>query len=341
MYHFKGADPAVLLQILKESRLKYDQTSVSYVFTCPRCQGKKKLYIRKADGRFVCWKCKETESYQGRPEFALADLLSQPVKQVQSRLYGGEHIPVSLYLDVKVKDFFGDDDDVDDDAVEIATTFWPLEYLPIDHVHAARGAEYLHGRGIPLWMAKKYDIRYCPQKRRVVFPVNSGPALYGWQERIVIPNKFIDEDGNEREIPKILSSTGIPRDRTVMFADRLQGVDHAILCEGPVDALKAHFCKGNVAAMGKAVSREQVRLLVNAGIKKLYLALDPDAADEIQRLVRNNYDDFEMYEMIAPAKTGRDKYDLGAMEFAEVDDLFRSAARIGPGRLFIHLSYKY
>jgi hypothetical protein len=169
----------------------------------------------------------------------------------------------------------------------------------------------------------------------VIFPVQAAGDLYGWQARIIVANKFVDEEGNAREIPKIVSSTGIPRDKTLMFADRLQGVDHAVLCEGPVDAIKAHLCRGNVAAMGKAVTKEQVRLLINAGVRKLYLALDPDAAAETQRLVRDNFDDFEIYNMIAQ---GGDKPDLGAMEFSDVSDLFRAARRIEPGRIFIHLA---
>lgn len=341
MYENKGLDPQVLLQFLKETGLKYSQTANSYVFNCPRCHGKKKLYVRKADGRFTCWKCKETDNYQGNPAIAFADLLGRPLREIKVRLYGTENVAVKLWLDVRVTDFFGDDDEVDEDAGSIPTTPWPFDYLEIDDLHAARGAQYLRGRGIPLWLAKQYGIRYCPKDRRVIFPVNDGSNLYGWQARIVIPNKFIDEDGNEREIPKILSSTGIPRERTLMFSDRLQGVDHAILCEGPIDAMKAHFCKGNVAAMGKAVSTKQIKLLMNAGVKKLYLALDPDAADEIQRLVRDNYDDFEFYEMIAPQVRGVDKPDLGAMDFSEVDELFRAARRIEPGRLFVHLGYRY
>jgi hypothetical protein len=335
VYEYKGVDPDILLQFLKETGLKYTQTARSYVFTCPRCQGKKKLYVAKSNGRFACWKCKETDNYQGNPAIAFADLLSRPIKEIKTRLFGGADVAVKLYLDVRLRDFFGDDEELDDDAVTVATTSWPYDYLPIEHPHAARGAEYLRGRGIPTPMAVEYGIRYCPKDRRVIFPVQAAGDLYGWQARIIVANKFVDEEGNAREIPKIVSSTGIPRDKTLMFADRLQGVDHAVLCEGPVDAIKAHLCRGNVAAMGKAVTKEQVRLLINAGVRKLYLALDPDAAAETQRLVRDNFDDFEIYNMIAQ---GGDKPDLGAMEFSDVSDLFRAARRIEPGRIFIHLA---
>lgn len=332
MHVFQGCDPEILKQLLQEQGLKYDQTSVSYVFTCPKCASKKKLYMRKRDGRFVCWKCKETENYQGRPEYALADLLGWPVKVVRSKLYGGDHIQVDIFLDVRLADFFGDDEELDEEAVQVPTTSWPAEYYPIDDEFATRGADYLRSRGILIPQAADWGVHYSPVKRRVVFPVQADGKLYGWQERTVLPKETIEE----HNIPKILSSTGIPRDRTLMFADNLRGSSHAILTEGPIDAMKCGPCGGAVAAMGKAVSTRQVELLIYAGVRKLYLGLDPDAAEEIQRLVRLYNSDFELYSLVAPVKGAKEKPDLGAMDYRDVYELFLAAPRIDPGRLFVY-----
>lgn len=326
------ADPLLLAQILRESGLKYAQNAKSYVFDCPRCKGKKKLYIRKKDGRFVCFFCREVDNYQGRVEFALSDLLGIPVKQLQGRLYSGE-VQVKVFLDLPIRDFFGDDDEIDEDAKPLPLVSYPADYYPIDDEASWKGAKYMEGRGVPMVLARKYGLHYAPEKKRVVFPVESDGKLYGWQERLVVPNTWVDENDNVRETPKILSSPGIPRDRTLMFVDRLVGSEHAVLCEGPVDAIKAHACGGNVCAMGKAVSQEQVNLLLQSGVRKLYLALDPDAAAETERLVRDCYDYVELYEMVAPSK-GRQKNDLGAMTFEEVYDLFLGASRVRAGHLF-------
>lgn len=333
-----GCDAAVLAQFIKDSGLKLaGQTSISYVFDCPKCGGKKKLYLRKRDGRFVCWVCKETENYQGRPEFALADLLGQPVKVVAARLYGRSDIPVELFLDVKIDDFFGDDEEVDEDAQELPSLFWPLDYYPITDPKAERGAAYLEGRGIPVDIAAQYDIRYAPVERRVIFPVASGADLYGWQGRLVIPTTYVDDAGIEHEMLKIKGSTGLPRERMVMFADRLKGQDHALLGEGPVDAIKAHFVGGNISPMGKAVSHEQVRLILRAGIKKLYLGLDPDAAEEVQRLVHDYFDDVELYQLVARVNGAKEKPDLGAMPFADVTELYRGAEPVMAGQIFVFM----
>lgn len=335
-----GCDPATLAQVIHDAGLQHGQTSISYVFDCPRCNGRKKLYVRKRDGRFVCWVCKETENYQGRPEYALADLLGVPVKVVAAKLYGRAGAPVELYLDVNIADFYGDGDEVDEEAVEIPTTFMPLDYYPIDDAKAVRGAAYLEGRGISVDIARQYNIHYAPAERRVIFPVESHGSLYGWQGRLVIPDKYVNEKGEEVKLVKIKGNKELPRERVVMFADRLTGSTHALLGEGPVDAIKAHLVGGNVSPMGKAVSKEQVQLLLRAGIKKLYLALDPDAAEETQRLVRDHFDDVELYNVVARAGGGPVKADLGAMGFVEVKDLVRGTDRVRPGQIFVYFDPK-
>jgi hypothetical protein len=121
-----------------------------------------------------------------------------------------------------------------------------------------------------------------------------------------------------------------------MFFDRLQGQKHAVLCEGPMDALKAHLCGGNVASMGKAVSRAQLQLLRNAGVERLYIALDPDAQEEANRIARQVGMDMKVYNMMAPAPYK----DLGEMHFDAVRELFQSARRMGPGDLFLNFQFK-
>jgi hypothetical protein len=340
-HKFKGCDPSILRQLLVESGLQYTQNGKSYVFTCPRCKGKKKLFMRKADGRFVCWKCKETDGYQGRPEFALADLLDQTIKQVAGRLYGGAYTPTGVFLDVRVTDFFDDgdeDDDVEEEIVSLPTVLWPFDYYELDHPFAAKGVRYLANRGVPVDIAMQYGIRYWPEGQRVIFPVQDAGSLYGWQGRLIIPHQYVDpETGEDREALKIQSSKAIPRERVLMFADRLQGVDHAVLGEGPVDAIKAHLCGGNVSPMGKAVGPEQMGLLLNHGIKRFYSGLDPDAADEFMRLVRTYYDDVEIYQLAVQVKGAKEKPDLGAMDFKDVYDLFVGAERVRAGQVFVFL----
>lgn len=332
-------DAEVLKKYIEGTGLDYRQNSVSFIFACPRCNKRDKLFLRKKDGRFVCWVCKETDNFQGRPEYALAELQMLPVSVVRAKLYGErERTAGTTFLDIQLKDFFGDDDTIDADAIQVPTIQWPWNYFDLSDKNSKRGLDYLEGRGIPLALAQAYGLRYCPERRRVAFPVCVDGRLVGYQERTVVAETKIwnDELGKYLEMPKVLSSKGIPRDQLVMFADRLKGSEHAILCEGPIDAIKAHACGGNVAAMGKAVARGQIQFLKNHGVRKLYLALDPDAADETRRLVREFSDESEVYLM----HPGAGYKDLGAMTVEAVKDLFLSANRVDSSKLFIFLDSK-
>lgn len=328
-------DKDVLRKYIEDSGVSYKKNGRSYIFDCPRCGKRDKLHMEQAGprtGRFVCWVCKETDNFQGRPEYALAELLNIPARVIQAHLYGEAKHVAGVYLDPQIRDFFGDEDLVDADADQVPTMYWPDHYWPIDHpVYGRSGAEYLVSRGIPLDVATRYGLRYSPTGGRVAFPVTIEGRLVGIQQRAVGDTKVWSEEHDRQfEVPKILSSKGIPREHVVMFSDRLRGYEHVVLCEGPVDAIKADLCGGNVATMGKAVSQQQMAFLRYNGVRKVYLALDPDAAEETSRLVRA-FGDLEVYLMHPPSGYK----DLGEMSMEEVYQLFAAAPRINPGRLIV------
>lgn len=324
-----------LTEIVENSGLSYKKNAVSWIFTCPRCSKKDKLYLRKRDGRFVCWYCSTVEGYQGKPEIALADLTGMPIREIRYRLYGeGLKHSAEGALKLNIKDFFGPNDEVPDDLEPLEPLLFPLDFYPIDHEHSAKGLAYLESRGINLELAKQYDIHYHPKERRVIFPVFVGDDLIGWQARTIDPTERINyQTGEEYKVLKIRTSKGLPRDRCLMFQNRLEGSDHVVLCEGPVDAIKAHLCGGNVASMGKSVSRGQLEIIRKSGVKKVYLALDPDAQAEVTRLCKE-FGDLEVYQMLAPAPYK----DLGEMPLELVREIFDNAPRVRASRSFIRLT---
>lgn len=339
---FEGVDPTILKNFIDESGLAPSASATAYVFTCPRCNGAKKLYVRKRDGRFICWKCAETDRYQGRAEFALADLTGLPLGHVRNYLYGIGPVQAQEYIKIELLDPFRYGEDLyEEDEVDISAKLpdliWPPDYFPIDDPRAYKGLEYVVGRGVPLSIAKQYHLYYSPAEKRVCIPVEVGEKLVGWQARLIIPNKEENpRTGRVYEIPKILSSDGLRNNRSnlLMFSNNLIGSEHAVLCEGPFDGIKAHFCGGAVVTMGKSVSAGQVKILRESGIKKLYLALDPDAAEETARLVADLRGEMELYQMEA---SGGGKADLGGMTFEEVYEAFLDAKRIVGHELFVYL----
>lgn len=337
-----GYNHAALELLIEQSGLSFRKRPTSYVLDCPRCGGKDKLYIRRSppDGKFVCWVCGEEERdghlFRGKPEWALTLLLGRPVREIQELLYGGskdwadgERSTVNLILPARYQD-----EDPPDEFQEIPEVCWPPDYL--DHTFPAfvKAARYLWKRGIGFELVKKYDIRFHPATQRVVFPVKVGGRLLGWQGRYIHPTDYETEDGNQIHLLKIVSTKGLAGGQALMFQDNLLGSEHAVLTEGPFDALKADLCGGNVAAMGKGVKQGQLKVLADSGIKRLYLALDRDAAFETMRICRELSDNrIEFYHM--PPADHRD--DHGDSTLAEVRQQFETAERITPSRLFVHL----
>jgi len=322
-----------LKDLLEESGVKYKTNFKSFILTCPRCRKTEKLYFRKDDGRFVCWYCREVSGFQGRPEFGLFEVTNLPLNEIRTRLYGLSRVFAVEYLDIQVKDFFTDDEEVPEDVYDPPKMFYPPDFFPINHQHSLKGAEYLASRGIELDVARAYDLQYCPPKRRVIFPVKIQDRVIGWQDRYIGKTEWFDPSCDRMvKIPKTLTVTNLKRDRCLMFGNRLTGSRHCILTEGPIDALKAHLCGGNVATMGKSVSQAQVNLIRNSGVQRLYLALDPDAYLEVKNLAKK-FSDLEVYDMRPPSPFK----DLGEMSLQEVQSLFKDSRPADLAKPFIYL----
>ena len=327
-----------LKDIIETGGVGYKQNSRSYIFTCPRCNKQNKLYIRKSDGRFCCFRCAETDRFRGRPEYALAELFGWPLSEVRRRLYGDDYETKSVddLLNFQLYDFWGEDDEVTEDVTaSIPTALYPMDFYPIDDPKSVRGRDYLEQeRGVSIALAKRYGLRYCPPTRRVIFPVEVHGRLLGWQARSVIKTEFYDESGELHTIPKILGNTDLKRELTVMFGDRLKYSEHAVVCEGPLDAIKADLCGGNIATMGKSISAAQIEIILNSGVSKVYLALDPDAASDMERLCQA-FGDLKLYHLLPP----RGCKDLGEASPEAVLKAFQNAPRISNATCFVYLKY--
>lgn len=328
-------------QILLEAGCSFKPGSRSFILSCPRCKKREKLYIRKTDGRFICFYCKEIDNFQGAAEFVLQELTSLRLNEIRQRLYGDEYEDLSSndHIIFNPKDFLDDEDEEIASETILANIKFTPDILPIDSKYCELGREYLLGRGITLETALKYGIRFAPAQRRVVFPVMYENCLFGWQGRTISEQKEFWDDEFDKfvTINKSLTSKGLRKDQTLMFRDNLKNSKHCVLAEGPVDAIKADLCGGNVASMGKAVSFAQFNLIKNHGIKRIYLALDPDAAAEMRRILDLfKTSEIEIYDM--RPKDGRD---LGQMTFEEVKKLFDNAQKVDPSKIIVYIKNHY
>jgi len=332
------ADPLKLAKFIKDTGLSYKQNSKSFIFTCPLCQGKEKLYIRKRDGKFACWRCRETQGFQGAPEYALSELTSQPVAVVKKALYGILGGSGSVFINVDFSDLADDDElpEIINDSVDLPDLQVPYHCLDIDHPGAIKGAKYLESRGIPLNIAKEYRIRYSPIKQSIMFPAYVEDRLVGWQYRTVENIRIMLDDFSVVTRVKSLSSKDLPRDRIFIFQNNLIGAEAIVLCEGPIDSIKAHQSgiKG-VCAMGKVVTQTQANLLIRSGIKRLYVALDPDAYNELDPLLEKFKGSLEILKVDIPHVGS--KPDLGALSLEKAAECILNAKPLKSNRINVWL----
>jgi hypothetical protein len=347
-----GCRPEALREFIESSGLKFRPGAKSWIFECPKCGKRDKLYIRRSDGAYICWYCAETIGYKGRnPEYALADLMNISVAAVKEKLYGvsAPEDGGTPWVNIKLQDFYAEIDELDEDLeiFQMQERLWPPDYYDLGQAWSQPGRQYLLGRGIDDDLIRYYHLRYDPSRERVIFPVEYQGKLYGWQARYIKPDSGVNpETGVEWRIPKILTSDPFEREKIVMFADQLDGAKQAIICEGPVDAIKCHACHpegqpgGNVVTMGKAVSTRQIAFIRNAGIHQIYLGLDPDAAQEIPRLVQA-FPDCKLFLMRpskgAKAPDGKPAKDLGDLDLETARGAWLSAEPIRPGMIFVYL----
>ena len=335
-----------LEKFVKGCGVDFRTNSVSYIFTCPRCQ-QTKLAMYRITGRFRCHKC-HASGFQGKPEWALTELTGQPVAEIRKAIYGDDlgYMPGLLEIELEDKWFEDEEGQI---AIELPTPLtevqFPLDFITLDKPMAfVKGARYLHSRGVTAEHVNTYDIHYSPVERRVVFPVKVDGKLIGWQARYTGPTKVWNEaKGKYYNIPKVLTSDSLKGmgGRYLMFQDRLKASKHCVLSEGPITAIKAHRCGGNVASMGKAVTQHHLET-ISKYVKKLYIALDPDAGAEIAKLAYDMYNDLEIYLLQPPQNylnldAPENDKDLGDFSEDEVYELFMAAKPEPRGRLYISL----
>jgi hypothetical protein len=327
-------------KIVRNGGIPYKSNSVSFVFDCPRCQKHSKLWMYRSTGFFQCWVC-AADGFKGPCEKALVELYGGNLKDYQKILRDGGAETLGI-INVNLDD---DDDDlvVDDSERRFVGWEWSPSAVEFGDPLFERARIYLSSRGIDEVIIKKYGIRYLPGENRVLFPYVIDGELVGWQGRICGPNIIVDSlTGRVREIPKALTKIqdGI-QSNYVMCSENLTRSPHAVIAEGPISCYKAELCGGNVCTLGKGVSKSQLKWITDR-VKKVYLALDPDASTDISRIA--NYltsQGIEVYLMLVPEhvtlrleESGK-KADFGDCTFEEVHYSFLRAKEWNPGQIVI------
>lgn len=310
---------------LKEFKIVPDSVnSRSYVFDCPFCDGTKKLYVSKKDGITVCFKGKNEDCPKAgsKPYFAMARLAGITYSEAKRILASGG---VKIYHD-QIKVDLDSDPIPDRDPLPLADL--PPDIIMLNNPEAIKAVEYLESRGADINQLIELQTMYSPGRRRVIFMVFNDGKLVGWQGRAI---------GKVDKALRMDNFPGAWKSRSLMFEQNIKNSDHVILTEGPFDALKFKNVGGYVATMGKSISSSQLDIILEHGIKNIYLALDRDAYDMINNIANylneNSHNKLNIWRLDIP----ENREDFGDCTYEECELAFASPIKVDGQELLIFI----
>ena len=261
-----------IIDFLQEYGLSYKEKRRTITdVACPDCGREDKFSILKENGSTICYRGSCSYGKKWFHDF-MVKVAGISIIQAKHRLYGNP-----IHDELKANFDYQPELDASFEEEKMHPIPWPENHmLPITSEFAPDGMNYLTARGITAEIAIKHSLMFSPKFRRVFLPVIINKKVYGYQGR------FID---NSSTSLKIVNNQGFYRDRLVMFLDCIQPDSHIIITEGPFDALKFDLVGGAVCTMGKQVTQKQIDLINSKKPSKIYLALDDDAAAEMNALI--------------------------------------------------------
>jgi hypothetical protein len=293
---------------------------------CPDCGRDDKFSILKDNGSTICYRGSCSYGKRWFDEFMVKVAGLSPV-EAKHRLYGNRLY--EAFEDKKPEKEIN----VSFEDIVIPTIPWPEPHMmPVNSEFAVEAHKYLEGRGVSKEMAAKYGMMFSAEKRRVYFPVTMNGKVVGYQGRAI---------DNVDAAFKVRNNNGFRRERLVMFLDSVKPGSHAIITEGPFDALKFDLAGGAVCTMGKEVTDFQVKAIADKQPSRVYLALDDDAAKEMNALVNKFQCPVYKIEIPKSCKTrchvfGK-KADFGECTLEEAKQAFLDAYEVDTTSIILHL----
>jgi Zn ribbon nucleic-acid-binding protein len=272
-----------IINFLQEKGLPFVEKNRTIVgVPCPLCGREDKFSILKANGHTICYRSScdyGKRSFVGFIQSVTGGTFEEAIAVLKSEKNEYQGILGNgLQIDLDIKDHF---DGLHSEGTSFLNDLKPIKYpewhmTPIGAPEAKDGLDYLESRGVTLDVAQELDITYSSFYQRVYFPIKMNGSYYGYQGRAV--KKVSDKD-------RIRNNEGFSRDSLVMFADNLIENKDAIIAEGPFDGIKFHKVGGYVVTMGKEITEKQIKVIMSYKPEKIFLALDDDAAYEMNQLM--------------------------------------------------------
>jgi len=290
-YFLKRCSSFDLKGFLVDNGIEFEENGSQLIFEkCPKCGRSKKFYVNQDTKQFQC--------FRKSCRFGIGQNLAHLVAYIDNTTYWqafykivGKRKKLPVVLSGELKDPYSSKDK----KIKLETLpeiILPYNFYDFERSHRANreGFLYLESRGINKDLARKFDLRYCPEMKRVIFPVKMYDKIVGYQGRDITNRWKADS-----KYPKALTSKGFQKSKALFNYDNVRDKKLVTIVEGPVDAIKAHRINA-VAQFGSILSEYQLRLIREIpNLETVIVALDSDAIeaiDETAKILAPFYDIF-------------------------------------------------
>jgi len=289
---------------LDSNGIHYKSGRQSFITDClnPACGKSRHMYVRKMDGQSICFKCGAKWHWKR----LVSNIANCSFDQAYNVLYGrgaGDVIDQETPLDPDLMEFFFGHPDEKKEKRDIGN---PIVLGPdfIPYNKSGKAMKYLHFRGVTNKdLLDHHDVRYHGAMNAIVFPVKENGMIYGWQARLIDPQK------NQ---PKAITMPRFDKSKFLMgngcYWNRL------VIVEGPFDLMHIEAAEGvnAIASMGKVISQDQLKLILDSPAKEIYIGLDEDATEQVYEVVDQLGLHKKCFRIVAPR--GRDFGDCSPKE---------------------------
>ncbi|WJZ23533.1 DNA primase [Listeria phage LIS04] len=273
------------------------------IYNCPFCEERRgkadtdhKFYVNAKSLRYWCFKC-EAKGSLGMNSF-VKSILGEGNSDVYGQLFG-------VYNSILSRDRDLDDDTEEDDN---SNTFF------IPHKKLSPGSmayEYMISRKL-----SPEDIIYYDMREGDLFNARH----FG---RVVIPNKVIGQVFTDMYVGRAylgqeLRYSNPPKSDRASSVFNLHRIEHnspITIAEGAISAIFTG--RNGVCTYGKYVTPAQLTSILNHKPSALYVALDPDAADQAEKLCHKIISRSDIPTYLVQMPEGMDPADLGYDGFNE------------------------
>jgi DNA primase len=272
-----------ILTLLQQILGTYTQQADEYLFHCPFCHhAKKKLSVNISNNKWKCWTC---GSKGGHIIWLLKKLnISKELVQQFKQVLGDEDIKLYKATTADIK------------------LFLPLEYKPLWKSEKSysylNAISYLKNRGIRTDDILRYRMGYCetgPYAGRIIVPsYDSNNQLNYFTARSFY------EGGMKYKNPPVTKNI-------VCFENMVNWNDQIILCEGMFDSIALR--RNAIPLLGKTLSRNLERSLLEHKVKQVIVFLDEDAREDAMKL-EQHLKQYDMNVSVVLTK-GKDAADMG------------------------------